>query len=504
MRNIFFIKKYYQILAYFFIVILYGTVGFFSPGYDDEFFNINLIETYGIKSLSIVQTGDVHPPASYLINWILYSLVNDWHIVRLLISIFSAILIIKSISNIKITYGNTSFIIAFFLIALNPAILMWTTGLRWYAFFVPLLLWAFFVPNTQDWRYWAKCFGSLLILGYLGYAVIIVALPLILFYWFNCEQDKVKKIKHFFIFGVISFLLYLPQILIFIKYHLPNKESQVFDISSSLIGFVSAIFSNQGLFPLSIFGVISAIGFSGICCIYIYSLFMEINDKKLLKENYFLSFFLSIFLLIFTGLAGKLRNFLIVSPIQGLWISTIIKGVKFKKLFLVCVFLVSVGNIIGVFNVINHKDTTKNSWNLPINDLTKYLEKESSNCSNRFLVLSHDPVISNYLYLDKGYNSLSPYLIKSFNQPDLNKNYSCIFVIKTFQGALSSNQINDLYRAINEIKYLHKTEIKIGFDKYADIKRKINSDYPTYQIEVTKYSNPSDIKKLAIWNVSIM
>ncbi|MFW2098708.1 hypothetical protein ACG9ZL_21270, partial [Acinetobacter sp. ULE_I057] len=68
MHNIFFIKKYYQILAYFFIVILYGPVGFFSPGYDDEFFNINLIETYVIKSLIIVQTGDVHQQASYLIN----------------------------------------------------------------------------------------------------------------------------------------------------------------------------------------------------------------------------------------------------------------------------------------------------------------------------------------------------------------------------------------------------------------------------------------------------
>ena len=46
---------------------------------------------------------------------------------------------------------------------------------------------------------------------------------------------------------------------------------------------------------------------------------------------------------------AQLRNFLIVSPIQGLWISTIIKGIKFKKLFLVCVFL---GGGVEIFFVV--------------------------------------------------------------------------------------------------------------------------------------------------------
>jgi len=76
-------------LLYFFLLILYGFVGYSSFGYDDELFNIRLIERYGLGAISIVQQTDVHPPGSYLVNWALFTLLGDWKLVRLVGALFS-------------------------------------------------------------------------------------------------------------------------------------------------------------------------------------------------------------------------------------------------------------------------------------------------------------------------------------------------------------------------------------------------------------------------------
>lgn len=68
---------------YLFTLILYAGTAFNSYGFDDEFFNISLVEEYGLSTFLITQKIDVHPPFSYLINALLYEVLGNWAAVRI-------------------------------------------------------------------------------------------------------------------------------------------------------------------------------------------------------------------------------------------------------------------------------------------------------------------------------------------------------------------------------------------------------------------------------------
>lgn len=156
---------------------MYGTVAYQSPGYDDEFFNINPIENIGFGVVAMTQSTDVHPPGSYLLDWLLYAVFGKWELVRLAISLLTASSLIWAAASYRSRKGDLPGFLLILIMGLNPGILLWRTGLRWYAFFVPVLIWLSILLEQPGWKYWIKCFFGLLVLGYLGYAVFIVALP---------------------------------------------------------------------------------------------------------------------------------------------------------------------------------------------------------------------------------------------------------------------------------------------------------------------------------------
>src|SRR5262249_52026582 len=270
--------------------------------------------------------------------------------------------------------------------------------------FVPVLIWVSITPRTFDGRYWAKCFSGLTVLGYLGYAVFIVALPVLILYWINCPNPVKSKIKNIIIYGSIASLLYLPQVIIFITIHAKNSSSQVFSLWNSFMGFAIAQLSNQGVFPLSFGGIISAIGALGI--IFVSLLFSP--PVQWATNGYFVSYWTSSGLVILSGLAGKFRNLVTISPLQGLWFSTIQVDKSKEKVFAVFLTFLAIGNLIGIFNVANHQDTTKNSWNLPIKATLDELEVYRTSCNQDLVVLVHDPTLA-FVLETKGFIVLSPY-----------------------------------------------------------------------------------------------
>ena len=84
--------SYKQWLAYLLmglLVILYCVVAYQSFGYDDEYYNIRLIRENGLWDIiKLVESNDVHPPLSYVINYFLYQLFGDWSLVRVMAGLF--------------------------------------------------------------------------------------------------------------------------------------------------------------------------------------------------------------------------------------------------------------------------------------------------------------------------------------------------------------------------------------------------------------------------------
>jgi hypothetical protein len=478
---------------YLVLLVLYGVVGYLSFGYDDEFTNISLVEKFGFEVVSYIQTVDVHPPGSYFINWLLFSTLGKWELVRLVISLITAGSLIYAINWIKNKHGVNAGFIAFVLLGLNPAILLWCTGVRWYALFVPVLIWLSIVPSQKGLRYWGKCFGGLLCLGYLGYAVFIVTIPILVIYWIGNEQDRNEKIKSILKYGTLALILYLYQLFIFLTVHFKNKDSQISTAFKSISGFLVAQFSNQGVFPLSVPGILSSVSTLGIITIIFYTKFHE-N----IKNKYFISYSLSTALLIISGLAGKFRNLVIISPWQAFWISTSKINEPHKKYFLLFLSLLTAANLWGDFNVATHQNTTKNSWNLPVKQIVSLLAEEKRKCGNDLIVLTHDPSLT-WILNKADYQVLGPYSSKIIPNKILQSKHNCLIFLKTYAGSINQLTYENMIEEVNLLGYVRKESSRYGRDDFFYLKNKLDPRFQEYMIEVTKYYEVDRLTSLQSW-----
>jgi hypothetical protein len=475
-------------------MILYGLVGYHSAGYDDEYINIRVIERFGLGAIGIIQNFDVHPPGSYLANWLLYSVQHDWHLVRLAVALFSAGSVVYAIDHIRKIHGSRSGVIAFLLVGLNPALLMWCTSLRWYAFFVPILIWVSVTPNVCGWRYWGKCFGGLVLLGYFSYAVFIVSIPLLVLYWRDCPDKVSSKLKGIAVFSSVAGLLYLYQFRIFLTVSLDRIDSQTSSLSKSLMGYAVAQIGNQGVFPLSPAGILSAIGTLGI----LFLVFRFSVKENLRGNRYFLPYWLGVAALILSGLAGKFRNFIVLTPWQGFWVSTARIETTKGAMFRVFVTLIAVGNLVGMVNVVTHRGTTKNSWNLPVYEVMAAVAAEVAPCDHDLLVLTHDPTFS-YVLESVGFRVLSPYASHEMDQSAFEQTHRCLLVLKTYAGSLDDTLIDHLYDDLDLLDYRERTTQSFGYDRFHRLKRFLESRYPEYQVEMIKYLEVGHLFGLKHW-----
>lgn len=473
------------------IIFLYAFVGFFSPGYDDEFFNITLIENLGLKVLSYVQTRDVHPPGSYILNWFFYYVTNSWSIVRMISGFLTAVSIIYAGIFVRKSYGDLSSFFFLIFLAFNPAILMWGTSVRWYSYFIPLLIYLSVVPKSSHKFYWSKLFIGFLILGYFGYAVFIVAPSLLFLYWMQSEQSIENKLKRVLLWGSLSLLGYLSQLYTFVTIHINGSSAQRSPLLKGFAGFVISHLSNQGVFPISVGGVLCCLGALGILL-----LSLRKDFRKRLLSSYTLSYFVGIICLILSGLGGKFRNFVLLSPLQAFSLLTILPDFRKNMWIKISLFFFLFGNIIGVYNVVFHTNTTKNSWNFPLKKVLTQLERIRSSCGDEILVFTHDPLLT-YVLEKKNYYVVSPYGQQNSKVYESKSNYKCTVIAKTFAGSLEDSKIKKMYTAFERTSDKIEEKILIGFDPYYSFKKKLDSRYPKYQVEifVLRYANFDELMK---------
>jgi hypothetical protein len=480
-----------------FLLVLYVSVGYLSLGYDDEFANIDWITRYGFGVINIAQAHDINPPGSYFMDWILYTIFARWELVRSFISLITAASIIYAIVSIKNRKGTFAGIILFILLGLNPAILLWCTSVRWYAFFVPVLIWLSIVPKHQGWQYWAKCFGGLLILGYLGYAVFIVSIPIWILYWMENKGNIKDKIKNCILFGFLFLILYSYQFWIFVTVHIHGKEDQIFSLLKCLIGFYAGQISNQGVFPVSLPGLLASMATFGMLITIFYS-----NVLVNLKNKYFASYSIASILTIITGIAGKFRNLVVISPWQAFWMSTAKVEAPQKKLFLFFLSFLTISNLWGDFNIITRQNTSKNDYNLPVKQILTDLSMEDIKCKKDMVILCHTRTLS--WNLEKaGYRVLDPDSYRLLTKQELRSKHNCVVVLKTWPGRIAPKKYQSMYDEIKLLKYTSSTNSKYGRDDFYLLKKKLDDRFPEYSVEVTKYYNVENIDTLSLWKPKI-
>jgi hypothetical protein len=476
---------------YFFTLLLYVSTALNSYGFDDEFFNIILVERYGMSAFSFTQTMSVHPPLSYLINAFLYEVFDSWVAVRVVSAVALCAAFFYVGECVFKKYGHRAATLTFLLLASNPALLLWGTSIRWYAYFLPVLLWLCITPNRQGVLYWAKLSFGIIILGYTGYIAFLIAPAMILLYWLESGQRFESKLKYLIASLIFALTIYAPQLLIFLTVHLPNGGTQISSIFNSIAGVFITQFSNQGVFTISIPGLVGAIGFMLVMTVALISQPISI----IRQDSKFISYALFTVLAVVSGISGKFRNLVILSPLQAIWLGSVKIKPRAKRAWIIGLCLVFVSNFWGLSNVYFHKNTTKNSWNLPIAELLTHLSNEVVACDGSTVFFTHDPTIS--YYVDRIYiNSVGPYM-SSFT--GLQDRYRCGFIITTFQGSIPDDIYSDMMLSIESLGYSNRAIHYLNEDLFYAFKNRLDSRYPRYGVTITKFEDLDNVTAMESW-----
>lgn len=482
----------YSYIVYPFIFLLYAFVGYNTIGFDDEFFNISVVESLSFKQMiDFIQSSDTHPPISYIFNKIIFILFNDWKIVRLITSLLFSACICYAIHVTNKRNGIKYSILIFFLLGLQPAMLMWGTSLRWYSIFVGILLLVSFPPKGKhNGIYWTQfIIGSLLLL-YTGYIAMLIIPGLAWIYYKEMDGSEKRKLISLSLSFLVIFILFLPQFQIFKTFHFRTGNTQFYSFFSNLQGVFISQFSNQGLFPLTFFALFSAIGFLMLLGVELQNLL-----KNKLNENA-LPYVSSIILIVSAGLAGRFRSLVVAQPFQAIWIIELAKN-NGTKLVKIALSMIIISNIAGLINVTMHRQTTKNNWNTPMREILSIVKKE--NIQGKTVIYCHDPILS-YQLEKLGYPVVGPYYI---NKKKYSLSSAAIaIVIKTNQGVIPYEKYHAMMIETTALGFKEKKIIQLGEDNHFEMKRKIDPTFPKFAAELIVYKDVTNISKSSTWEWS--
>lgn len=496
---------YFEILLFAILAFLYLYVSYHSYGYDDEYFNIRQIREHDLWDLiQTIQQTDIHPPLSYIINKLLFSVLQDWTFVRMASSVLFLAALFFFCRKTKNPVINIFFLL---FLGLNPSVLLWTTSIRWYAYVLPLLVLLHVVPNYERKWYWWYFFSIgwlICMLGYIGFLLMPVYF---VYYWIQDRHGFMHKLKRILLPGSLFVLLYAYQFYVFITIHNRTElkgNQQVFDLLASVQSYISSAFSNQGLFPLTFLGILSIVGMLLIC------LHGLINMRTYFKDVTFLFLFAALSVItVLTGVAGKIRNLFLIEPSKVSFMLIGMSVQRGKWLWIVGVLFVLLANLQGVSNVIQHQQTTKNGWNIKMPEtLAKLEEIERKNTMTIYfthhpsfsyhLTSTHKQVISVYngLYFDSS-------LIRTTVQKlDTSKSYDIIFLVNYRGRSIPENYFQLMMKTIDTMKTRAKQvdEYDLHEDPDFSIKQKFYHDYPRYTTRVIHLKEiPIDRNLLSVW-----
>lgn len=470
-------------LASIFVVMLYGYVGFISYGFDDEFFNIYIVENFSLNKIFYLDASENlnHPNGSLLLNGILFNLFNDWSYVRAFYGVIFALSLLISFFCLTEKDKNFNQLFFFILLCLNPSLLMIGSSIRWYSafiIFINFLIVLIHKNPKNPLTFW----GIFLILGevlfYINYLASVI-LPIVFVYSLNQRRKLIYKNRKEVLCLILFILLFLfiafPEVNSLLYKISIDQSNQISTFWMSIIGF--GIFQTSGLamMPSSYPGLVSILLSLSMLIVFL----MNIKNQSIK--------FLSIYLLVcifmlLSGLAGKFRTFFSIHLLDAYIKAHILSFIP-KKWHAIIFFVLIIPVLAGSFNVVSKQNTNKSSWNMPyaitIDEVNKLVK--SFDCKQALIFL-HDPGLD--WYLSKlAYNVVNIYNIKDFASLSANLQSDCQIYLKTFQGSMDAERKQKVDSFFDNKQGLVQ-KIFIQKDDFVKVKRILNKNFPEYYVEV--------------------
>lgn len=470
-----------RILAALFLVALYGAVALGSPGFDDEYYNIGLIESTASYAdvIARANTTDLHPPGQYVINRFLLDLLGDWSWARAATAVVAASTII-AVWRAAEGGGRADRVFAYVVICLSPSLLLWCTSLRWYAYFVPILNLMIVILLRNPSRplvYWGALAAASLALFHIGYLALVIAPAAFLAALY---QRRASLVGELWILGgllAVAALLAYPQFVALVSVHIGNAAPSSWFWALSGLAIHAA--GNHGAVPVSAFGLTLLVANLAIVAL------ATVNWRTVLLRPPSLLLGLGTAGLVAAKLSGAFRNLVVLSTLQGVFQAATFAQTSSVAMRSLLMALFAVGNIGGIYNVTSHTNTMKGSWNTPYRLALDTYRARTAACGHT-TVVTHDPVVAfmlrrvadQVIYVDG----------EGWREQLLARSAGCLVTFETFRGSLSAEARSQYEAIIRALPGKTSTD-RLGLDGFAFFKRRFDPDIPDHFITLTVFRN---------------
>jgi hypothetical protein len=477
-------------------LLAFGVVAWQSPGFDDEVTsNISLIEHLGTwATVQLMQQEDVHPPGGYLLNGLLFDALGNWSAVRVASALAYATALLLWMRQALRQQGPVACMLVFVGAGLSPTALMWCTSVRWYAYFTPLWMWALLVPEGRQGRWHAvKPALAWWLMAHISYAAIVLAPVLIWWHALHWPGGWRRAVRPFAGPWLVAALAFLPQAWVFITVHAHHTEGQTSGLKNALMGVGISMAGNQGLFPLSPWAIASALGWAGLLALSLRK--AQAGGRHVPRGLWATG--LATLLMVLSGLAGKYRNLVLMQAPQTLWLSQLAGAIQRTRWAQLCVALIAGAQLVGMANVARHEDTTKNSWNLPVDEVVAQVKLATADCQQAPVVYTYDTVLARALKASLQRGFVADYYQRFDRQPA--PTGDCVVLLQTYRGALTADSHAALQAAVAQLGGQAAPPVHLGQDAHARLKQKLDPAFPEHPVSLLLFRQATRQGPLQDW-----
>jgi hypothetical protein len=463
--------------------------------YDDEIFNIRLAALPFpnlIDFIKYINSADVHPPASYVLNKLSLDALGSWKTVKFVNGTLNAAAITLFFSWAVEKVAKQERLLLTFVLATAVTSEMWGTSLRWYAYFNPVFLVLYTVALSERSSITARTIILTLGTIFLFHTsyLTVVAAPVLWGAFIGTSVHALRPVLMTRVVPIVfvGMVVCLPQLYVLITVHLPWAwHTGGFQGAPYWTALLYSI--PQSLSTLTVGNAVFPIDY--IPCLYLLLLAAALisSATAIIRDANIVVLFcgvlLGLMLLVITNLGYEGRNAAFLYPISlTLMVLAISRSTTWIQLPATAAFAVL--QIMSVYGFVLHRDTAKGSYNTPFAQATEEISRLSSACVGKTYVFAHEPVVT-YLVEQTGGTISSPYAPSSADTFSVGEN-DCIVIVHTYRGTLSQFVYSEYNKPIPLTDFRLIRTINLGYDRFHAIKTRFGNEvFPEYYVTIESY-----------------
>jgi len=457
--------------------------------YDDEIYSIRQAALSFPTLLDYakhVNSHDVHPPVSYILNRLTFALLGNWKAVQFVNSTLGAAAIAWFYSRTAHRFSQRERLAIALALATAATWQMWATSLRWNAYFNPVFLGLYVVALSPRPSITARAailtIGTVFLL-YTAYLAPVAAAVLwgtfLAVSFRDLRRADILRIAAMVVVGAIACL---PQLYVLFTVHLPTyvRQGNSFSIARAFAESSYALTVGTAVFPIDYIPLLFMLLLAVACAA---------SAKRMLRDREFAMLLggvlLGFFLLVLSSIGVQGRTGVLLYPIAlTLIVVAICRSPSW--IGIPAGAMLALLQAMSVHNFVLHRDTQKGSFNTPFGQATRVIGSLSRTCAGKSYVFTHDPVLT-YLLQEAGGTVSSPYA-ESDSKTLALRAKDCVFLVVTYRGILPHDWYSEHMKPLPTDNFHQNRTIYLGPDRFHTTKSLIANDpFPMYYVTIGSY-----------------